>query len=302
VDACGNRWGRWSVTLEGAAAWIGSPDGILGEPIFLQGNQLEWDNVDYDAALGGRLTFVYHTDCTTRFELRGTYYGNPVADQSDTGFFGATPGDDGLGDISSLVDADFHSEAELWSVEFNWWHEVDCSGHWRYDIGFGFRFIAFDENASVDFDVVEDTGGFPVDESFVTSDVTNRFYGLQLLGAIHYDATECFELYATLKAMFGSIQRDIDITDNDIFAGGTHTASSNDDDFVGGVEFEVGAIWRISRSVGIVASYDFLYLSDVQHAEDAMDFSVSNSGAVQAKQSPDQLVVHTVFLGVTFNF
>ncbi|MBL9088305.1 MAG: BBP7 family outer membrane beta-barrel protein [Planctomycetia bacterium] len=301
LDSCGNRYGCWDITLEGALASISSPDGILGETLFVPGNQLDWDSVDYDGAFGGRLSISYHFECESRVELRGTYYGNPDASTRDAGFFAARPGDDGLGDISRAVNASFNSEAELFSVEFNWWTELRCSGHWRWDAGVGVRYISFDEDAHVDF-VTTGPGAFPVDNGFVHAEVQNDFIGAQAMLTAHADISDCMEFYGSLKAMFGTVDRQIDVTDVDIFAGGSHSASVDDDEFVFGLDFEMGMKWQLSRCLGIGVSYNLLFLDNVQRAEDSFDFSQSNSGAVQARQATDQLVTHTLFFGVTFNF
>src|SRR5262245_50005539 len=39
IDSCGVRYCPWMVTLEGAASSMSSPDGILGERMFIPGNQ-----------------------------------------------------------------------------------------------------------------------------------------------------------------------------------------------------------------------------------------------------------------------
>ena len=42
-------------------------------------------------------------------------------------------------------------------------------------------------------------------------------------------------------------------------------------------------------------------LDDVVRAHEAMDFSKSNSGAVQATQNTDQLIIHTFFVGFSLD-
>src|SRR5205823_2357942 len=79
VDACGRRYGRWELALEGGGSVFGSPDGILGEPLFIPGNQLTWNHVDYNISLAGRASLSYRSAPDTRWELRGTWYGNPDA-------------------------------------------------------------------------------------------------------------------------------------------------------------------------------------------------------------------------------
>lgn len=301
VDDCGNRYGCWDVTVEGSFSSISSPDGILGETIFVPGNQLSWDDVDYDGTIGGRLTVGYRTECLSRLELRGTYYGNPDGSDDEAGFFAARPGDDGLGDISRPVIASYESEAELYGIELNYWTELKCSGRWRWNAGFGLRYLSFEEDASVDF-VTTGPGAFPVDNGYVRSEVSNDFIGAQGMLAAHVDVSPCVEVFGSLKAMFGSVNRDIDVSDLDIFAGSTHAASVDDDEFVFGLDFELGVKWSLSKCLALGASYNMLFLDGVQRAEDSFDFGQSNSGAVQARQDPDQLVAHSIFFGVTFTF
>ena len=87
-----------------------------------------------------------------------------------------------------------------------------------------------------------------------------------------------------------------------LLAGGPHTASEGDDEFVFGLNLDLSAAWHLTPHLAIVGGYDLLFLDNVQRAEDGMDFSNSNSGAVQATQNPDQLVIHSLFLGITFSF
>src|SRR5262245_4485707 len=149
LDACGNRYCPWMLTLEGGITSISSPDGILGERLFIPGHQLSWEDVDYPATFGGRGTLSYRYECLSRVELRVTYYGNPDEDNTDSGFFAARPGALGIGDVSRPVDATFDADAEMWSGELNWWTELMCSGRWRMDAGAGLRYVSFDENARV---------------------------------------------------------------------------------------------------------------------------------------------------------
>ena len=137
--------------------------------------------------------------------------------------------------------------------------------------------------------------------SFVNSDVENLFVGLQVGAMFHWDIHPCFELNALLKAMGGNINRKIEVTDRSIFAGGPHSASSEDDEIVFGAEVELGFKWRIHRRWAITGGYNLQFLDGVVRAYDAMDFSHSNSGAVQARQLTDQMLIHSVFLGLNLN-
>lgn len=303
LDSCGKRLGCFEVTLAGLYSATGSPDGILGEDLFVPGNHLDWNEVDYDAELGGRAGISYRFEPQSRIEFVGTYYGSPDATDAQQGQFAARPGVTGLGDISRVVDATFSSEAETYSLELNWWTELTCKGKWRVDAGLGARHISFEETARVDFVTSPQfVGPFPVADGFVESAAENKFYGGQLCLAAHFDADPRWEFGASLKALFGTLDRNLQVDDLSIFAGGPHTASEGDDEFVFGVNMEVSARWRIAPKVAIFAGYDLLVLDNVQRAEDGMDFAQSNSGAVQAEQDPDQLVIHSLFVGVTFTF
>jgi hypothetical protein len=304
IDSCGYLYGPVDLTLEGMASWFSSPDGPLGELVSGNPDPLEWNDIDYPVAFGGRATISYRYDAPSRIELRGTYWGSTDESSLETGFFGSATGAGGTGDISREVEADMESEAEMWGIELNWWTEVACQGRTRVDVGFGLRYLRFDETARVDFTTIGPPPPpfFPVADGFVESDVQNDFFGAQIGVVLHVDASDCLEFYAGAKGLFGQINRDIDVSDDSIFAGATHSSSSEDDEFVFGVDFELGLKWRISTRLSITAGYNLFFLDEVQRAEDAMDFAHSTTGAVQARQSPDQLVVSSLFLGISINF
>ena len=255
VNKCGDRLGRWDVTVAGMFSNIGSPDGIVGEDLFIPGKTLDWNNVDYDGAVGGFGAISYRFEPHSRVELVGTYYGNPDGSDAQSGQFAAMPGALGFGDISRPVDANFTSDAETWSIELNFWTELACTGHWRMDAGVGTRYISFDETATVDF-TATGPGPFPVADGFVTSEATNDFFGGQVGFALHYDAEfgcNCpsqWEFGASLKALFGTLDRNVTVRDDSIFAGGPHTSSEGDDEFVFGLNFDLTAKWKITPCIG----------------------------------------------------
>jgi len=304
-DKCTDcRIGCLEIALEGSWGWYGNPDGILGEVVAGNTAQLNWNDLDYgngEGQFGGRLTVNYRFRPYHRLEFRGAYYGNPEDSVEQSGFFGATPGALGTGDLSRPVNANFSADAEAFSVELNCWNEESCEGRWRTEHGLGLRFVNFDENARVDF-VTTGPGPFPVANGFVESEVSNQFFGLQCCWAAHYDVSHSAEIYFVGKGLLGQINRDADVTDDSIFAGGVHTASASDDEIVWGADVEVGARYRINSRIGVTGGVNFLILDNVQRAEDAMDFSHSTTGAVQARNNPDQLTILSVYLGVTVTF
>jgi len=303
LDKCGDRYGRWNISLAGMYSSTGSTDGILGEKMFIPGNQLNWNNVDFDGKFGGRVGISYATEPQSRIELVGTYYGKPDGSDAQTGQFAARPGVLGFGDISRPTNAAFTADAETYGGELNWWNEIACKGHWRTDAGVGFRYLSFEENARVDFtNVVGGAGPFPVGNGFVTSNARNRFYGGQACFATHYDINCDWQLGASVKGLFGALDRNLTVTDLNVFVGGNHRARNDDNNFVFGVNLDLTLSWHIRKHIGVFAGYDLLVLDNVQRAEDGMDFSQSNSGAVQAKLVDGQLVIHSLFLGVVFDF
>lgn len=301
TDACGGRLGAFELELQGGAAWFSNPDGLLGELVAANPAQLDWNHLDYGLQLAGRVGASYRYAPFHRVELRGTYYGNPDDAGTRVGFFGATPGATGTGDLSRSVTAAFSTDATAWGAEFAWWNELGCEGHVRTDWGIGVRYLSFDETARVGF-VAAGVGPFPVANGFAASDVTNHWFGLEAGFAVHVDLTEEFEMSGTIKPMLGRISSKATVTDDSVFVGGLHSASASDDAIVFGADLEIGAKWRLNERISIVGSVDVLFLDQVQRAEDALDFSHSTTGAVQARNRPDQLLITTLFLGVGFTF
>lgn len=301
TDACGKRLGCLEIELQGGASWVSDPDGALGELVAGNTAPLDWNHLDYATQIGGRGRIGYRFAPFQRVELRGAYYGSSDESSTKSGFFGATPGALGVGDLSRPVTADFSAESTSWGAELNWWNEFSCEGNLRFDWGMGARYVSFDETAHVGF-VSTGPGPFPVANGFVDADVTNDWYGLQACFAIHADLTQEFEVSATMKALFGQLSSDTTVTDDSIFAGGLHSASASDDGLELGAEFEIGARYRLTEHISISGAANLLFLDNVQRAEDALDFSHSTTGAVQARNAPDQLVITSVYLGIVFTF
>ncbi len=301
TNACGARLGCLEIEIQGGASWTSNPDGMLGELVAGNTAPLDWNDLEYPLGIGGRAAVSYRYAPFHRVELRGAYYGDSDDSSTTSGFFGATPGATGTGDLSRPVTADFSTDATSWGAEFVWWNELACEGNWRYDWGIGARYLSFDETANVGF-VATGPGPFPVANGFVHSDVTNDWYGLEGCFAVHLDLTQSFEISATFKALFGQLSSDASVTDDSIFAGGLHSASASDDNLVFGAELELGARWRLTDHISVSAAANMLFLDDVQRAEDVLDFSHSTTGAVQARNAPDQLVITSLYLGVVFTF
>lgn len=299
VDWCGNRYGCWEVTLEGTASLMNDPQGPLGEPIFGPGAPgYDWDLLDYEFEFGGRGAIRYQARPQTYIELRGAYYGSWDDTSSQPGRrFGFLPTPPFVSGVSNGV---LNSEADLIGFELNYINEITCTGCVRFDYLAGVRWLSFEEEARVDFAPNAGLGLFT--PGFVNSDVENTLVAGQLGGVVHWDVTPRFEVTATIKAILGNLNRDATVTDANIFVGGPHGSTSEEDEIVFGADLELGFKYRVTPRIAITAGYNMLFLDNVLRANDAMDFTKSVSGAVQARQELDQLIVHTVFVGFNFNF
>lgn len=303
LDWCGQPYGPWDVSLELMASLLNDLEGPFGLQTYGEGNQLTWDEVDYGIAPGLRLTADYRFSPFDRFEARLTYYGHWEGDSHQIGVFGAYPGDSGTGDTSRLTDAQLSAEATLWGGELNWWTELSCEDIYRFEAGAGVRVLSFTEDALALLSTSSSgPGGFPQNNSLVHSEVDNFFYGVQAIGALHVDLYDLLTFTGSARVMGGNLLRKVTVNDDSIFAGGTHLAKTDDEAIVFGFELGLGLEYRFANCWQVIGGYNFLLLDDVQRADDAQDFNRSNSGAVQARIQPDQIVVHSLVLGVTLNF
>ena len=302
LDSCGKRYGRTTITLEGSFGLLTEPEGLLGTTAFGAVDQFDWSEVDYEGAIGGRATIEHAVAAQQWLQVRGTYYGSWDGSFSRTGVFGFLPGGGfpGSTTITDRVPGTLTGDADFFGAEFNHWKEVSCSGPTRWDFLIGVRYLQFDENARADFPVAP-IAAF-TGPAFAASAVENMFIGAQLGARWHAQPSDNFEFMASLKVLAGNLTRTVNVTDQSIFAGGPHAASSEDNEVVLGADVEVGLRLRLSRTVALTAGYNLVLLDSVVRAANAMDFSQSASGAVQAGEGTDQLIWHGVFAGLQFNF
>lgn len=307
IDCNGRRYGRTRVTIEGSFGLLNSPEGLLGTPAFGFPQQFSWDELDYEGSIGGRLTIEHQIIPQSWLQFRGAYYGSWDDDTSRVGVLGFQPGNafgagipGGRIGASADVQGTLDSEADLYGAEFNYIEEFSCRGCTRWDLIMGVRWLQFNEEANANFA----TPPIPLfaGPSSVLSDVENMFIGVQIGTRFHYQPSDSIEFLATFKALAGNLNRKIDVRDQNIFAGGVHSASADTDEIVLGADIELGLRWRPIRCIAFTLGYNLLMLDNVSRANDAMDFSHSTSGAVQAGTGTDQLIWHGVFAGVSFEF
>ncbi len=302
IDDCGVRYGRFELQLEGMFSVANTPQGLLGVLIPGANDQFDWDSLDYGLEIGARGTARYAVSPGKWLEGRFTWFGEGWDDASGptVGRFGFSPG---VGvpptGVSTAAPGTLSSEAEAWSGEINFVGEFECSGCWRWNLIVGARAIQFDETASVNFPNGPIIGGGP---AFVNSDVENRLIGGQVGIRADWDIGRSFTMSLGVKAIMGDLTRKASVTDTSIFVGGPHASSFEQTEIVFGTDIELGIRWRVTRCISITAGYNLLFLDNVLRANDAMDFTQSQSGAVQAKDDVDQLIIHSLFAGVNFNF
>jgi hypothetical protein len=298
LDWCGKRYGRWEIDLQATFGLMNDPQGPLGEPIFAGGAPgYDWGAIDHDWEFGARGALRYAVAGQRWLEARGGYYGKWNGTSNQVGRrFGFLPQAPFVSGVSNAV---LTTEAELMGAELNFISEFACTGCIRFDFVFGGRWLDFKDTARASFAPNAGVGLFG--PGFVNSVAENTLLAGQAGVVAHWDVSDRFELNAGIKAILGNLNRKATVTDQNIFVGGPHRAVSEEDDIVFGTDIEVGFKWRWTTWLAFTAGYNMLFVDDVLRGNTAMDFTKSTSGAVQARQELDQLIVHSVFAGFNIN-
>jgi hypothetical protein len=293
LDPCA----RWTIQLEGNVTWINDPEGTFGLESFT-GQQMNWDGLEYDPAFGGGGMIQYAFRPGTRIQLRGSYLGSFDAEGPTSGQFAFAPPIPGIAAINSAM---LTSEAELMTGELNLIHEVMSSSCARFDVGIGARAVYFEETAVATGFGTAFNPGFP-GAPYVRSVAEELLIGAQLVTAMHFDLSNCFTVTFGFEPGLGYLTRDLVVEDRSIFAGGEHVSRNDEEQLVFMFEAEISAKWRLTKNIALVGGYRLLFVDEIVRANDAMDFTKSFSGAVQARQETDQLFAHTLFVGVSIDF
>jgi hypothetical protein len=274
-------------------SWLSDPEGTVGEPVPAGTPALDWGENTYDPEIGGRVTVRFPFGQRDSLEVRAGWYGAFEASSLQVGSFGFAPPP---GSVSAPVTAILSNEAEVWSGEATWWRDACPTGCARWSTGLGIRYVGFLETARVQ------TGVIGAGAAFVESDVDNHFLAGQLAARVRWDVGRNLELSVTGKGLLGAIRREVDVSDANLFSGGAHSAASEETEFGWGAELEVGALWRLSNCFGITAGYTALFVGEVVRGHDGMDFSQASTGAVQAQQVTDEVLIHGFFVGIQLSF
>jgi hypothetical protein len=289
---------RLRVSIEGLIAFWEGMKGPFGEPSG-QPDQMVWDILGSTEAPGVRLGALYEVDRRNSVEARWTWFTEIEQEGRQTGVFGFSPGDGGPSGVSASNTATFKRQSDVHSLEASWWRVLPDIEKAKANFLLGVRAIRIDEEASA-VDWLNDFGAGS--DPFVRSEVLNTFLGGQVGAAVSYRAGRRIEFVGVLKGLFGAMMRDITVMDQAIFAGGFHSGSIEETDFVLGIDLDLGLRVWVSRRVAVTVGYNLLFVDGVVRPNGAQDFSQSATGAVQPKVTKDELVLHSVLLGVIVDF
>ena len=292
---------RFRVIAEGMASLFEDPEGGLGEPV--AANAYDWSLNEYDPAFGGRLGFSMNPGSCYSFDVIGTYYGSVDASSTQTGSFGFRPPANGT---SPVATATFESEAELYTAEANVWYEDKQNDCLCLSAGIGFRYLNYEDEASVTGLPIPGIPGTapPVGTGSLNGVVENEFFGGQLMLRAVYTppSMKKFSTDFTVKALLGNLERRIQINDDSVLAGGPHSSAREVDDFAWGIEARIGVSYALTNCVRLTLAYELLYMADISKAHSSFDFSQAATGAVQAGDTTEELLVHSLLLGLTLDF
>lgn len=299
---CPECWDKWAISLEGGVTYLPSVDGPVGLPTGTGSNEFSWDGIDNEIAFAARLGVSFRPTVCDIVMFRGSLQGfwPEQTDRQTNRVLGFAPGDGMNPPVTQTNSATLSTEAQYYGGELHWWRRVGCCENLRAHLGAGIRYLEFDEKATMD-DWAQPFAGFN-GLPYLQSDAKNRFLGVQFGTMGEWDFCGRWTLSGSIKGMVGGIRYDTTVRDNSFFIGGEHSSSFEQTKFSYGVDVEVGIRWKASQCVSLLASWNFLFLDNVQRASDALDFTDSNSGAVQAQRNTDALVTNTLWLGVQVQF
>lgn len=282
----------WRFRLEGAISVLDDPDGNLGEPAAGL-PALTWGANNYDPAFGMRGS-IARCWGDGELEARIAFLGGWDDSTRQTGAFGFA----NVFGASPTATTTLRSMADFVSLEANYWHnlnnrDADACGPW-FRVGAGIRFFKYREIAEA-----RDWVGLAPD-SFLNGEADNSFIGGQILGSAGWVATDCVELEVSGRLFAGLMSRDITIDETSILSGGSKRATSEEDEFSWGAEIGIDASFKVTNCTLFTVGYSLIYLNDVARAHDTLDFSRGNTGAVQAVQRTDSVLIHSIYLGLEF--
>lgn len=298
--------GRLRYTIEGVLSLLEGPEGTFGENSGLP-EQLLWDGLSDGEGPGIRAAARFELDDRNWLEGRWMWITGWDDTVQQTGVFGfspatgpATAGAAGPGGISPSNTGTFTWDAEAHSVEINWWRAWADIEDARVDSILGFRFLYVRERASAHSWTADFGNGA---NPFVSSLVESMFFGAQAGGAVTYrPGGRSVEFFAAVKVLFGALLRNMQVTEQGFFEDMLHRPRIENDNFVIGFDLDVAVrIWLRPR-LAVTVGYNLLILDDLVRAHDALDFSRADSGTIPPIRTPDELVLHSIFVGVVLDF
>ncbi len=124
---------------------------------------------------------------------------------------------------------------------------------------------------------------------------------MQLGVAWFHDFTSGTEIGLSARGMLGAMDREIEVRDTNVLAGGAHSASDSETGFGWGAEVGLSITQRFTAGFAVTAGYSLQLLGETVRAHDAMDFGQAGTGAVQARQDTDLSLAHQIYLGVVLD-
>jgi hypothetical protein len=284
-DRC--RPGRLEIQA-GVSLLKPDPSGRATEPSGA-GNEVVWDNVDYDIAISGRAawTFAWNDwDITAAATFWGRW--DESASQSPgrlTSNFGST--------LYPRVDLD--SEAMVWDVNLTATKPFYCRPCFTASWGGGLRYLRFDEESVFRF-----TGVPPTD--FLGADIDNGLLAAEGVIEGTWKLSSRWDFFARASAFAGWMHKSGEVLDQGF--GFTIVGKEDSDNSLGyGGEIELALRWHMNSCWTFSLGYDFLALGQVARA-----FKAVSSGAFSAPTSDvgpnfseDWITMHRVYVGVVFD-
>jgi hypothetical protein len=284
---------RWYAAVEGGVGTTEDPSGVLGVTPPVGVGHLLWDENDYSAHFGVRVTAGRYLRSCERLEARG-FWLHWQADSLHEGQFAYTQVPGGPLLLSPGVGVTLENKTTIWGGEVTWWRTLRSSGPSRLELGLGGRLLRVQDRA-----IGRDWVGLTNGVAELEGKADSTLWAAQGAAAWRLGAWKRFEVAVLGKGMVGLLDRDLREHDTSIVTGGTTTDAHRERTQLGwALEGEIQATFRPVRRVGITAAYSLLLIGDVTRANEMLDFSQAATGSLQIRDTKSSLLVHALWFGV----
>jgi hypothetical protein len=290
---------RWRLCLEAGVSLLPSPQDPIGvaagDP-----TQLRWDDLDLPPGVALRVGAEYALNRRDRIVLRAAWHGPREDAYQQDGVIGFTTAPGAMAMATPANTATVRAEAESQTGELGWWRNLDACGGWCLDAGLALRILHFHEPTQIRFtNAFPGVGAMPAQ---LDSLGHNLFFGIQPGVRARRTIGPRLKVFAGVKAFAGTVLQDLEVSDANLFTPGAHEVNRDRFTFGWGAEVEIGLRRPLSRCWALTASYTLVFFDGVVRGADAYDFFRSATGQIQARFEESTLLVHTLFLGATYDF